>query len=610
MVNLSGNDARQFIRKQRETKLDNYAKELRNTKDFFEPLTKMFELIETMQIDKVLLTNDNIKTVFECISDARSEEKFVIAKITLSCLLTPKKHFIIANHLECVVNLGTFCAKDASSDNVFNGISLLKILLEVGEEISEKALQIDGLNSVIENCSSKDYRVLEKCALTIFKSVLYGGKECENHLLKIESLRRWFIPLMNIYENKSIKYFAYLTVVYLKEVSVNAQSQEIYQHGILDDVIPWMSEDNTQAYLLTYAPLETDDEMRDLKKVLPLLMKSSKMAHVLGTFLFYRAAYNDAHKARKIFYEIGAVKALERIALLSNESTRKFASLALARIGEKTPEKVIPSDLSIWTHSDFKIWLTVINFSDYYEYFEIFTNEKFLKLKDRDLKEIHFMLAADKRKLFLQEREYLRVMTRSSTSRDVALFKLQRSVSGFSRLSCKPFSNSHVQNGSSTCHQDLPKSVEVKKEPNVVAVPIGKPVQKKKLDVFISYRRAGGSELASLLNMRLRLKNYKVFFDVESLRSGQFGKNLIESVKRSRNVLLILSPNALDRCTDDLENNDWVRKEIATAIESECNIIPIAKDFDLSIFQREGLPDEIRLLQTLNQITWHHDTQV
>lgn len=611
---MSGDEARQFIRKQRETKLDNYAKELKNTKVFFATLSKLLEFLETMRIDKVLLTNDNIKTVFECLSDATSAEKFIIVKITLSCLLTTKKHFIIANHLECVVSLGIFCANDKSADNVFNGVSLLTLLLEVDEDISEKVLQLGGLNSIIGNCSSNDYRVLQKCALAIFKSVLYGGKECENHLLKIDSLQRWFIPLLNIYENKSIKYFAYLTVVYLRAFSVNGHVPEILRNGILDDVISWISDDNTQSFLLTNASLETDDEIRDLKKVLPLLMEGSKMAQILGAFLFYRVAYDDAHKARRIFHEIGAVKALARIALISNETTRKFASLALTRIGEQTPEQ-IPNDLSIWSQLDFKTWLTVINLSDYYEYFETFDNEKFFKLKDRDLKENCFMSAADKRKLFFEEREYLRVMTRSSTGWDMPLIKLQKSISGFSRRSCKRFSNYKpeaieiVQNGNSV-YKSTENIPEIKSESNAVAVSVEIPVTlKKTLDVFISYRRAGGSELASLLNVRLQLKNYKVFFDVESLRSGHFGKNLIESVKRSRNFLLILSPNALDRCVEDSEHNDWVRKEIAMAMESKCNIIPITKDFDNSIFLREGLPDVIRDLRKFNQITWHHDTQ-
>ena len=41
-------------------------------------------------------------------------------------------------------------------------------------------------------------------------------------------------------------------------------------------------------------------------------------------------------------------------------------------------------------------------------------------------------------------------------------------------------------------------------------------------DVFISYRRSGGEYTAKILRDRLEDMGYRVFFDVESLRSGYF----------------------------------------------------------------------------------------
>ena len=34
------------------------------------------------------------------------------------------------------------------------------------------------------------------------------------------------------------------------------------------------------------------------------------------------------------------------------------------------------------------------------------------------------------------------------------------------------------------------------------------------------------------------------------------------------------------RCVDDDDQNDWVHKEITTALNSGCNIIPITNDFE------------------------------
>lgn len=93
-----------------------------------------------------------------------------------------------------------------------------------------------------------------------------------------------------------------------------------------------------------------------------------------------------------------------------------------------------------------------------------------------------------------------------------------------------------------------------------------------KYDIFISYRRAGGEALAFLLSDRLSQLGYRVFYDVESLRSGKFNEKIYEVIKNCKDVLLILSPNALNRCKHD---DDWVRREILLSLEYEKNIIPV-----------------------------------
>ena len=47
-----------------------------------------------------------------------------------------------------------------------------------------------------------------------------------------------------------------------------------------------------------------------------------------------------------------------------------------------------------------------------------------------------------------------------------------------------------------------------------------------KYDIFISYRRDGGQETARILRDSLAERGYRVFFDVESLRSGAFNTKL------------------------------------------------------------------------------------
>ena len=93
----------------------------------------------------------------------------------------------------------------------------------------------------------------------------------------------------------------------------------------------------------------------------------------------------------------------------------------------------------------------------------------------------------------------------------------------------------------------------------------------KKYDIFISYRRSS-YESANLIATRLRAAGYSVFFDLETMRSGPFNAQLYEVIENCKDFLLVLPPNALDRCESE---GDWLRLEITHAMKHNKNIIPI-----------------------------------
>ncbi|MBQ7562104.1 MAG: toll/interleukin-1 receptor domain-containing protein [Synergistaceae bacterium] len=122
-----------------------------------------------------------------------------------------------------------------------------------------------------------------------------------------------------------------------------------------------------------------------------------------------------------------------------------------------------------------------------------------------------------------------------------------------------------------------------------------------KYQIFISYRRDGGEDLARLLENKLTDRGFKVFFDVESLRSGAFNKALFEKIAECIDVLVVLPPHALDRCVDP---NDWVRLEIARALELDKNVIPIMmRNFEFP----EILPADIDELRHMNGISANNE---
>ena len=118
-------------------------------------------------------------------------------------------------------------------------------------------------------------------------------------------------------------------------------------------------------------------------------------------------------------------------------------------------------------------------------------------------------------------------------------------------------------------------------------------------NVFISYRRSTNVDAARLIRTALNSKNLKAFVDIEDLGPKFFDEQLIEVIQKTENFILLISSEDLKKCS---EPNDWLRKEIKTAIQFKRNIVPILKDgfsWDASI-----LPEDIRDLPRHNSIKY------
>jgi len=89
--------------------------------------------------------------------------------------------------------------------------------------------------------------------------------------------------------------------------------------------------------------------------------------------------------------------------------------------------------------------------------------------------------------------------------------------------------------------------------------------------VFISYRRTN-FYTALAVYQDLTAHGYDVFFDFQSIDSGDFEKIIIENIKAKAHFLIILSQSALERCS---EPEDWLRREIEMAMDEKRNIVPL-----------------------------------
>ena len=118
-----------------------------------------------------------------------------------------------------------------------------------------------------------------------------------------------------------------------------------------------------------------------------------------------------------------------------------------------------------------------------------------------------------------------------------------------------------------------------------------------KYDIFISYRREGGSEFARSVKSALESKGYFVFLDFDELKDGVFDERILKAIEQAPVFMFILSQNSLDRCVND---DDWVRKEIEYAHKLGKHVIPVNKDGDFAGLPA-GLPQTIAEVLGRNQ---------
>ncbi|XP_026813877.1 sterile alpha and TIR motif-containing protein 1-like [Rhopalosiphum maidis] len=124
----------------------------------------------------------------------------------------------------------------------------------------------------------------------------------------------------------------------------------------------------------------------------------------------------------------------------------------------------------------------------------------------------------------------------------------------------------------------------------------------KPFDVFISYRRSTSYVLASLLKVYLEIRDYKVFIDMKRSNDAKYRHDVLQTVKQSKNFIIALTQDSLD---GDIESLDMISEEVATAKQSQCNIIPVLDDFSWS----SPVPDDLKNLNMYNSISWAHDYQ-
>ena len=119
--------------------------------------------------------------------------------------------------------------------------------------------------------------------------------------------------------------------------------------------------------------------------------------------------------------------------------------------------------------------------------------------------------------------------------------------------------------------------------------------------LFISYRRADTQSFARDLHKHLAagFGNYRVFMDRAEIRAGQrWADRLDEELARSTVVLVLVGPQWLKLQDKDFRRridgaNDWVHREIATALAAGKEVIPLYVAGAVPIEDAASLPADL-----------------
>ncbi|XP_018020457.2 NAD(+) hydrolase sarm1 isoform X3 [Hyalella azteca] len=579
----------------------------------------------------VLKNNGGLDILLENCTSKDSKLKFSSAKVLEQCLTTENRGYVVEKGLENVVNVACDCTQDnRSMEQSRVGTGILEHLFKHSEGTCSDIIRMGGLEAVVRECRKKDVETLRHCAGALANLSLYGGSENQQAMVQ-RQVAIWLFPLA-FHDDDNIKYYACLAIAALV---ANAEIEaQVLKADTLSLIEPFVNSHLPEEFANSTVAHRHGQSRDWLERLVPVLSSKREEARNLAAFHFCMEAGIKKNQGNiEIFREIDAIEPLKKVASSPNAIASKYAAHALRLMGEEVPHK-LSQQVPLWQATDVQEWVKQIGFSQYADAFiaSRVDGDLLLQIGEDNLTYDIGITNGILRQRFLRELKRLRQITDYSSKDPTGLnsFMLQLGpefaeytykmlLSGATKNTLRFLTDEQLASEcgivNSIHRQRLKEGVIVyekcrkivKNKKNEASTLQDSTQLDKTLDVFISYRRSNGSQLASLLKVHMQLKGFSVFIDVERLEAGKFDNNLLGSIRQARNFLLVLTPSALDRCLGDHDCKDWVHKEIVAALDSGCNIIPIIDNFHWP--EPEQLPDDMRAVCYFNGVRWIHDYQ-
>uniref|UniRef100_A0A8C5SN10 NAD(+) hydrolase SARM1 n=1 Tax=Laticauda laticaudata TaxID=8630 RepID=A0A8C5SN10_LATLA len=560
--------------------------------------------------------------LLDLLRGAEPESRHRAAQLLEQVLVAENRNRVARIGLGVVLNL----AKERESLPLARSTSgILEHMFKHSEETCFQLIAHGGMDAILFWCRWSDPLVLRHCAAALANCAMYGGQANQRRMVE-KKAAEWLFPLAFSKEDDLVQFQACLAIAVLatnKEIE-----KEVENSGTLALVEPFIATLDPGRFTHSWLGSSDNSQGRtadDLQCLVPLLDSSRLEAQCIAAFyLCVEAAIKARQKKTEIFAEIGAIQSLKRIVCYSaNGTTSMLAKRALCIMGEEVPRRLLPT-VPNWKTPEVQKWLQQIGFVKYCARFleHQVDGDLLLRLSEEDLQSDLAMSSSITRKRFFRELTELKTYANYSTCDRSNLADWLASVDPkfrqytYNLVTCGIDRNFLHRVTEQQLQDDCRISLGFHRVRILSAAremlhsPLPCNSRKSALegtDVFISYRRRTGSQLASLLKVHLQLHGFSVFLDVEKLEAGKFEDKLTQSVMSARNFVLVLSVQALDRCKGDEACKDWVHKEIATALSGRKNVIPVTDHFDWP--DPEELPEDMRAILKFNGIKWSHEYQ-
>jgi hypothetical protein len=585
-------------------------------------------ICDLVRLSNTLDTMLNICTSINGLADKSSQQRQLQLQILSAIeqlMIADNRQYIANHHLFPSFLLLASCTDDMTW--IQCGTGIFENLFKVSQEISLKLINSGGLDAIMYGCRCTDSVVLHHCAAALANCALYGCDKVHKGMISKQA-DHWLFPLA-FSQDSAVKYYALIAICLL--ASERQLLTLVTRSGTLELVIPFLQLQDPLEFPQTCPNHAHGRAAGWLKQLKPLLACGCEEAQSLAAFHFaMEAAIKQKQNRLKVFDEIDVIGMLVKSARDGSQLTSKFSCQALQIYGTNLPPYQCWDCLN-WSPEQVALWIKDQNLSVLSPFFKdhFVSGDILMDITIHELQAIGCDSPIICRWLLQRVRE-LRCKADFSNEDpehicqwlvaigpELAQYKVDFIRSGVTREVLTMINNEVLKDiGIHSSIHRLKIVLAIDK----LALLSGKdspdfeshlrslhPNLRKKYDVFLSYRRSSGSQLASLLKVHLQLHGLNVFLDVTGLGSGKFDEALLTTISNSLNMVIVLTHNALDRCIGDVMTQDWVHKELAHAIDSGVHIVPLLDGFQWP--ENEKLPADIRSIAMMNGVNWSHEYQ-